>query len=523
MFGTQKRPGKARIDYPPPIFIGQFGNGYIFGDGGIVDQEMNLLIFSKRFPNHCPDRILVSNIRLQKEGIRTVEETECFLAKRVILLCHDDMSPGIEKKTGDAQADPPPPAGHHGCFVFEKIPVHARFISGPAGKLQKILDRKVPIVYNPGSKPESGQDQKLPVCGLDERMNMNKNSERFLQALLEAPSPSGFEQPAAKIWRQHVKSHVDQLIPDVHGNSIAVLNPDAKFKFMLAGHVDEIGLMITHIDEKGYIYTAQIGGMDPSLLIGQRVKIITSKGPILGVIGRKAIHQMKPDERKKGVEMENIWVDIGAANKKDALKRVAIGDPIVIDVLYRRLNSDKVVSRATDDKAGAFVVAEVMRALSKRKLKISVIGVATVQEEIGLRGAITSAYQVHPQAGIAVDVGFSSDHPDTDPKKTGEVAVGKGPVLHRGPNINPILEKALFKVAKEKKIPTQISAEPRGTGTDANAIQLCRGGAATALVSIPNRYMHTPVEVISLKDLDHGVKLLTEFLASHPAERDYRP
>lgn len=352
---------------------------------------------------------------------------------------------------------------------------------------------------------------------------MNKTSERFLQTLLEAPSPSGYEQPAAKIWRQYVKPHVDQLFPDVHGNSIAVLNPKAKFKFMLAGHIDEIGLIVTHIDEKGYLYTAQIGGMDPALLVGQRVQIITAKGPVLGVIGRKAIHQMKPDERKKNVEMDNIWVDIGAANKKDALKRVAIGDPIVIDVLYRRLNGDKVVTRAADDKAGAFVVAEVMKALSRRKLNISVIGVATVQEEIGLRGAITSSYSVHPQAGIAIDVGFSSDHPDTDPKKTGEVALGKGPILHRGPNINPILEKALFKTAKDKKIQTQVTAEPRGTGTDANAIQLCRGGTAAALVSIPNRYMHTPVEVISLKDMDNCVKLLTEFLASHPAEKDYRP
>ena len=352
---------------------------------------------------------------------------------------------------------------------------------------------------------------------------MQKTSEAFLKALLEAPSPSGFEQPAAKVWRDYVKSHVDTLAGDVHGNSIAVLNPKAPFKFMLAGHVDEIGLMITHIDDKGYIYTAQIGGMDPALLIGQRIKILTEKGPVFGVIGRKAIHQMTGEERKKNVEMENIWVDIGAKDKKDALKRVAIGDPMIIDVEYRRLNGDNVVSRATDDKAGAYVVAETMKQLAKKKLNICVIGVATVQEEIGLRGAITSAYHVHPDAGIAVDVGFSSDHPDTNPKKTGEVKLGDGPVLHRGPNINPILEKDLFKIAKAKKIAYQVTAEPRGTGTDANAMQLSRGGAATALLSIPNRYMHTPVEVISLDDMDGAVKLLVEFLAAHPAKRDYRP
>src|SRR4030042_4658691 len=160
---------------------------------------------------------------------------------------------------------------------------------------------------------------------------MNETSQDFLKALLEAPSPSGDEQPAAKLWRNYVKNSVDELIADVHGNSIAVLNPKAEFKFMLAGHIDEIGLAITPIDTKGYIYTAQIGGMDPALLVGQRVSIITDKGSVLGVIGRKAIHQMQAEERKKGVEMENIWIDIGAANKKEAQKRVQIGDPIIIN------------------------------------------------------------------------------------------------------------------------------------------------------------------------------------------------
>jgi len=352
---------------------------------------------------------------------------------------------------------------------------------------------------------------------------MDKKSERFLQELLEAASPSGYEQPAARVWREYVKASVDELICDVHGNSIAVLNPEADFKFMIAGHIDEIGLIITHIDDNGYLYAAQIGGMDPALLVGQRVKIIAEKGDVLGVIGRKAIHQMQPEERKKGVEMENIWIDIGADSKKEALKRVSIGDPVVVDVLYRRLNGDKIVTRAADDKAGAFVVAEVLKALAGRKLNICVIGVATVQEEIGLRGAITSSYRVHPQAGIAVDVGFASDHPETDPKKTGQIKLGKGPVLHRGPNINPVMERELFKLARKKKVAYQVTAEARGTGTDANAMQLCRGGAATALVSIPDRYMHTPVEVISLNDLGGCIRLLTEFLAEHPRNRDYRP
>ena len=352
---------------------------------------------------------------------------------------------------------------------------------------------------------------------------MKKDSLNFLKSLLNAVSPSGFEQQAAKVFRNRVKGHADKVVGDVHGNSIAILNPNAKFKFMIAGHIDEIGLMITHIDEKGYIYTAQIGGMDPALLIGQRVKIATEKGEIFGVIGRKAIHQMTAEERNKAVKMENIWVDIGATDKDEALKSVSIGDPMVIDVPCVEMPNNKLVSRAMDDKVGAYVVAEVIRELSKKKLNISVIGVATVQEEVGLRGATTSSYTVKPDAGIAIDVGFASDHPDTEPKKTGDVKLGDGPNLHRGPNINPILEKQLAATAKKLKMPIQITAQPRGTGTDANAMQLSTGGTATALISIPNRYMHTPVEMISLDDLDNAVKLLVDFLSKHPANRDYRP
>ncbi len=352
---------------------------------------------------------------------------------------------------------------------------------------------------------------------------MTQDMEKFLRDILNAPSPSGYEQPAAKIWRNRVKDHADQMIQDVHGNSIAILNPKASFKVMLAGHIDEIGLMITYIDDKGFLYVAQVGGMDPSLLIGQRVRIVTAKGIIPGVIGRKAIHLMTPEERNKAVTMDNIWVDIGAKDKKAAERIVAVGDPMVVDVAFQKINDDIFVARGCDDKAGAFVVAEVIRALSHRKLNVCLAGVATVQEEIGLRGATTSAYTVKPDVGIAIDVGFCTDHPDSDPKKVGKVDLGKGPILHRGPNINPVLEKDLFRVAKASKIPYQVTAEPRATGTDANAIQLSRGGAATALLSLPNRYMHSPVEMLSLQDLNHTIKLLVNLIAKMPAQKSYRP
>jgi len=352
---------------------------------------------------------------------------------------------------------------------------------------------------------------------------MRKDSENFLETLLNTPSPSGCEQPAAKIFRDRVKDQVDELTRDVHGNSYAVLNPGAKLKFMLAGHVDEIGLMVNHIDDDGYIYPVQIGGMDTSLLIGQRVKILTKKSEVLGVVGRKAIHLMEPEDRKKAVQMDNIWIDVGAPNKKEAEKVVSVGDPMIIDVQYRRLRGDKIVSRATDDKVGAYVVAEAMRALSRKKLNITVIGVATVQEEVGLRGAITSTFNTKPDAAIAIDVDFASDHPDSDAKKTGEVKLGKGPVLHRGPTFNPVLGSDLADTAKQLKISYQVTAERKVGYTDANAIQLSRGGVATALISIPNRYMHSPVEVISLNDLDNAVKLIVGYLAKLPARKDYRP
>ena len=352
---------------------------------------------------------------------------------------------------------------------------------------------------------------------------MKKDSEKFLSDLLNAASPSGFEQAAARIFRERLRGCADEITRDVHGNTLAVLNPSAPFKFMLAGHIDEIGLMVTYIDKEGFLYVTPVGGIDPTILVGQRVKIIAASGEVIGVIGRKPIHLLKAEEKKKALEMEDLWVDIGAGNRRDAKKVVSVGEVMVIDVRYRRLRGNRIISRACDNKVGAFVVAEVIRALAGRKLNISVIAVATVQEEVGLRGAITSSYRVHPAAGIAVDVGFASDYPQADPKRLGEVKLGGGPILHRGPNINPPLSMALEETARSLKIPFQLTAEPRGTGTDANVMQLSRGGVATALISIPNRYMHSPVEMISLSDLDRTVRLLAGFLRRHPADRDYRP
>jgi len=352
---------------------------------------------------------------------------------------------------------------------------------------------------------------------------MNKDSYAFLKNLMQQPSPSGFEVPAQKVIRQRMKMFADRVSTDVHGNAIGVLNEQAKMKVMLAGHVDEIGFMITHVDGNGYLYFAMIGGCDPVVLVGQRVSIMTAGGTVRGVVGRKPIHLLDPSERAKEVKVEDLWIDIGAKDKKDALKAVAIGDPVVIVPDFIELRNDLVSSRAFDDRMGAWLAVEILRVLSGKKPKVAVYAVSTVQEELGLRGAITSAYNIKPDVGIALEVGFSSDFPAGDPKRTGEISLGKGPILHAGANINPVIGKKLCDAARKKGIKYQMQAEPRATGTDANAMQLVRGGSAAALVSVPNRYMHTPVEVISLKDLDATVSLVVETILSLTGRESFIP
>jgi len=352
---------------------------------------------------------------------------------------------------------------------------------------------------------------------------MKRNSEQFLVDLLNAPSPSGFEQPAAKVFRDYVKGFADECYGDLLGNSIAILNPKAKFRFLVDGHIDEIGLMITHIDEKGFLYVTQIGGWDPSVLVGQRVKVMGPKGPVPGVMGRKPVHMMEPDEKGKALRIQDLWVDIGADGLADARKAVSVGDPIVVDSYYQKLRGNKFCARGCDDKIGAWVVAEVVRALARKKLNICVIGVASVMEEVGSAGATVSAYGLRPDAAIAVEVGFASDFPGMEAKVHGEAKVGKGPLLWRGSNINPVLGAELVKTAKALKIPHQIIGVPRPGGTNLKDIQISRGGVATAHVDVANRYMHTPGEIISQTDLDLAVKLIAAYLERHPARRDYRP
>jgi endoglucanase len=357
-----------------------------------------------------------------------------------------------------------------------------------------------------------------------ESAHMNRESREFLEALLATSTPSGFESEGQKLWKARTARFADSVRVDVHGNVIAGLNEEAPTRVMLAGHCDEIGLMVTHIDDQGYVYFAAIGGVDPAVLPGARVKFLGPKG-LQGVIGRKPIHLMESSEKEKSVDIKHLWIDIGARNRKDAEKHVSVGTPACVVSGYVPLLNGMVASRAWDDKAGAFVVSEALRLVSeaRSRLKVAVYAVATVQEEVGCRGAVTSGYGIEPTAAIAVDVGFATDSPGVEKKQVGDVRLGRGPILHRGPGINIPLGDLLAKTASRMKMKVQWAAEPRHTGTDADVLQISRSGVATAVVSVPLRYMHTPVELCSPSDLESASRLIARTLLSVSARVDFTP
>ncbi|MFQ5495957.1 MAG: M42 family metallopeptidase [Phycisphaerae bacterium] len=352
---------------------------------------------------------------------------------------------------------------------------------------------------------------------------MRKESYDFLKRIQETPSPSGFEQPVQRIVRKRMKLFADSIETDVHGNVIVALNPQGSPRVMLAGHCDQIGLMVNYIDDNGFVFFRAIGGIDASVLPGSRVVIHTGHGPVEGVIGRKPIHLMKQEERGAKTELREMWVDIGTKSKKETQRVVAVGDPVTFRLEMVHLAGDVVTSPAFDNKAGTFVVMEALRLCKAKKLSCALLAVSTVQEEIGLRGARTSCFGVDPQVGIAVDVTHATDYPDIDKRVAGEVAIGGGPTISTGPNLNPPLTQMLVKTAKRKRIPIQMEAAPGGTGTDANAIQLTRAGVAAGLVSLPNRYMHTPVEIVSLSDLEAAAKLIAETVATMTRKARFVP
>ena len=344
----------------------------------------------------------------------------------------------------------------------------------------------------------------------------------FLRKLLDTPGPSGFESAPAKVWRNEAAKFAD-VSSDALGNSYAVVNPKGSPTIMLAGHIDEIGLMVVHIDDDGYASVSGIGGWDVQVLVGQRVRFMGRHGEVIGVVGKKAIHLIKPEDRDKATKMTDLWVDIGAANKTEALARLQVGDPGVLDARTLDFPNNRIVSRSIDDRIGAFVVLEALRRYAAKPGKARVMAVATTQEEIGYNGggARVGAERADPQMAIVVDVTFATDHPGVEKKEHGDHKLGGGPVLTRGSIFSPVVYDLLRSTCERLKIPYSVNAAPRGSNTDADAIQVARHGIATALVSVPNRYMHSPNEMVSLDDLDRAALLIAEACRGVTAKTDF--
>lgn len=348
----------------------------------------------------------------------------------------------------------------------------------------------------------------------------------FLEKLLDAPGPSGFEVRPARVWRAEAETFADHVSVDVSGNSFATVNPEGSPRVMLAGHIDEIGLQVTFIDKKGFLYVDEIGGWDPQVLVGQRVQILGKDGDVPGVIGKKAIHLMSADDRKVASKTKDLWIDVGAGSREEAAELgLRVGDPVVLAQKMIRLAGDRIASRAIDNRVGAYVVLEAIRLLSEDPPAASATAVATAQEEIGYSGggARSSAYSLEPDVAIVVDVTFSTDVPDIEKKELGEHEIGGGPVLSRGSASHNEVFEMLHRVADEEGIPHTIQASPRSTRTDADAIYLTRAGVPTGLVSVPNRYMHSPNEVVSLADLKNTARLIAAFIRRLGPETDFTP
>lgn len=352
---------------------------------------------------------------------------------------------------------------------------------------------------------------------------MEESSLKFLKNLLETPGPSGFEGAIQAVVKEYAKAFAEKIETDLHGNVILSRNGASPRRVMFAGHCDQIGLLVSHIDDNGFIYTQTIGGWDPQQLIGQRMTIWAATGPIPAVISRKPIHLLTDEERKQVAKLDDLWLDIGAKDRDEAASVIKIGDAVTLDLGFRPLRNNLASAPGMDNRTGLWVVVEALRRIKKEKLKVGVFAVSTVAEEIGLRGARTSAFGVDPQIGVAVDVTHATDCPTIDKRQQGNVKLGKGPVIFLGPNMSPVVTKRLQAAADTRLIPYQPNAIGRATSNDANNLQISRAGVATGCVSIPNRYMHSAVETVSLDDLDHAANLLAGFIEDLSPEDDLRP
>jgi putative aminopeptidase FrvX len=345
---------------------------------------------------------------------------------------------------------------------------------------------------------------------------MRDKSLEFLKQLVNTPSPVGHETRGQRVWLDYVSQFAEETFSDAYGNCVAVLNKGGSPRIMISGHADEIAMAVNYITDEGYIYVRRMGGVDAAITKAQRVVIHTRGGAVKGVVGNVAPHLMKDEKEPKVPKIHDIFIDIGVSSRKDAEKLVRIGDPITLTDEFDLLRNDLAVARAFDNRIGTFAVAEALRLLkeSKAKLNAEVCAVSNVQEEVGLLGARQIAYSLKPDIALVVDVTHATDYPNVSKAQHGDVKIGGGPAITHGGCNHPDVVARLEDVAAAKKIPLQHEAMSATSGTDTDAIFWTRGGIASALISLPNRYMHSPVELVSLKDLEKIPELLAGFAAS---------
>ena len=345
---------------------------------------------------------------------------------------------------------------------------------------------------------------------------MRDASLNFLRTLVNTPSPVGHETRGQRVWLDYAKQFSDETYSDAYGNCVAVVNKGGSPRLMLAGHADEIAMAVNYITDEGFIYVRKMGGVDAAITKAQRVVIHTGNGSVKGVVGNVAPHLMKEEREPKPPKIHDIFLDIGVASRKEAEELVQIGDPITLADEFDLLRNDLAVARAFDNRIGTFSVVEALRLLreSKTKLQAEVCAVSNVQEEVGLFGARQIAYSLKPEVALVVDVTHATDYPNINKPQHGDVRMGRGPTLTHGGCNHPDVVARLQSIAKAKKIPLQHEAISSTSGTDTDAIFWTRGGIASALISVPNRYMHSPVEVVNLKDLERVPELLAGFAAS---------
>ncbi|MEA1975333.1 MAG: M42 family peptidase [Bacillota bacterium] len=348
---------------------------------------------------------------------------------------------------------------------------------------------------------------------------MIEKSRKFLEELLMTYSPSGSEENFQNKWIEYVKEYADEIRTDLSGNAIGIINPEADFKVLLAGHADEISFIVNYIDDNGFIYVQKSGGINPKLALGKRVKVLGTK-EVYGAVGVVAEHQGGAKDKLK---VSDIFIDVGASSKKDLEGIIRVGDFVVYDVSYKHLMNNNIVARGLDNKTGSFIVAEVIRELSKENIDIGVYSVSTVSEETIKNGAYFAASQIKPDIAIAVDVTFATDYPGMNKCEHGDVKLGNGPVISMGSPINKVVNNIFVETAKEEKISLQYELTPAKTGTDADQLRVTGKGVATALMSLPLRYMHSPSEVVNMIDIENEIKLLVGSIKKIKRDIDLKP